>query len=205
MNKAPKAYRDFFLDDQPEIQADLRQTVEREISKWLESDEYRALREQNRQRWLKAGIDIDEHTDLIGRDRLMIAKACPELLPVTFREGTWFWDSPPREWFAALFEAACQKAYQSAVSDDATEVSAKRLSDHAGCVPKVIKTALKACSPDVQASGRNGGHKWRYSKAAAELRKVITGKLAGVIWPDSAAELSVPKHSSKIPAKSLRR
>jgi len=88
---------------------------------------------------------------------------------------------------------------------DVTRVNAKRLSDHVGCHPKVIKTALQSCNPVIRASGRNGGHQWQYSEAVAELRKVTTGKLEGVIWPDSAAELSVPKHSSKIPAKSLRR
>jgi len=108
MVKTPKAFREFFLDDRQDLQAELRVAVETAFEDWLESPECQALREQTRQRWLKAGINIAEHTDPIGQLRLLVAKASPELLPATFRDGSWFWDSPPREWFASLFEAACQ-------------------------------------------------------------------------------------------------
>lgn len=117
----PKAFRDFFLSELPDLQAELRRHVDTCLTKWLASDEFKAVHEQTRQHWLRAGIDIDQHRDALGRLRLLVAKASPQLLPDTFRDGTWFQDSPPSEWFAALYEAACQSL---AVADHNTHETA---------------------------------------------------------------------------------
>lgn len=120
-----KAFRAFFHEDDPTLPAKARKTrnairqrldesqaeVSRQFEIWLQSDEFRRLKEQTRETWLRAGIDVDEHQSFIGRFRLLVAKACPELLKDTFREkGGWFNDDPPGEWFASLFELACRRA-----------------------------------------------------------------------------------------------
>jgi len=207
MVKTPKAFREFFLVDLPKLQAELIAAAQTDFADWLESDEYLSLREQTRQRWLKAGIDIDRHPDGIGQLRLLIAKASPELLPATFRDGSWFWDSPPTEWFASLFEAAERTERDFRFEDwidgpasDQTPVDAKRMADHVGVHPRTIRDALENCQRVADSSGR-APHEWNYSEAVVILRKIESGKLNGVQWPNSAAELSVPKHSSKIPAR----
>jgi|GEM_PF-1805997 len=108
MVKTPKAFREFFLDDLPKLQAELIAAAQTDFADWLESDEYLSLRAQTRQRWLKAGIDIDRHPDPIGQLRLLIAKANPATLAAAGIDWPCVMDSPPREWFASLFEAACQ-------------------------------------------------------------------------------------------------
>ena len=102
------------------------------------------------------------------------------------------------EGLAILFEATEPK-------EDSTPVTAQRLADFVPCHDRVIRKALEELIPIVSASGTNGGHQWQYSKAIAILKRVTTGKLAGVLWPDSEAELTGKKDSSKIPAKSLKR
>lgn len=84
-------------------------------------------------------------------------------------------------------------------------VRAQQLADHAGCCSKVIKKALLQCKPVVESKGRNRGHQWRYSEAISVLKKVETGILKGIDWPDSASKLIRQKDSSKIPPKNMRR
>jgi hypothetical protein len=88
---------------------------------------------------------------------------------------------------------------------DSTPVNAKKLADYVPCHDRVVRIALEGLKPTVCAVGRNGGHQWPYSEAVAILKRVTTGKLAGVPWPDSEVELTSKKDSSKIPAKRLRR
>ena len=102
------------------------------------------------------------------------------------------------EGLAILFEATEPK-------EDSTPVTAQRLADFVPCNDRVIRKALEELIPIVCAAGRNGGHQWPYSEAVAILKRVTTGKLAGVTWPDSEAELTSKKDSSKIPANKLRR
>ena len=106
--KAGKAFRDFFFADRPEIQAELQASVEKQFSEWLTSDEYREIREQTRQRWLTAGIDIDLHPDGESRFRMLVANANPEFLRIALDRDT-YENRPPSEWFAALFASAVQE------------------------------------------------------------------------------------------------
>jgi hypothetical protein len=106
--KAGKAFRDFFIDDRPDLQAELQASVKKQFSEWLTSDEYREIREQTRQRWLTAGIDIDLHPDGESRFRVLVANANPEFLRIALDRST-VENRPPNEWFAALFASAVRE------------------------------------------------------------------------------------------------
>jgi hypothetical protein len=162
----------FGNDDQQTVMAE----CQARFDEWLTSDEYRAIREQSRERWLKAGIDIDKVKDVEGRLRLLVARACRERLSDTFVEGSWFFEEPPSKWFPALFESACQQT-----ADELQQLTGtKRLPKP----PSRVKWTPEAESegrrilknaPDMNSNNfvsKIGGNR----EAAQSLYRFITGK-----------------------------
>lgn len=103
-----EGFRQFFLEDQPELSGMLSEQAQQALSQWFESSEFRTMQEEWRQRWLAAGIDIDRHSDPVGQLRVLISKCDPRALEVSGIDWTVINDTPPSEWFGALFELASQ-------------------------------------------------------------------------------------------------
>lgn len=76
---------------------------------------------------------------------------------------------------------------------DRTPVSADLLSRHTGGVSsRTIRNALTNVRKVADGSGGgHGSHAWEYCEARDTLRNVQSGRLASVIWPDTAVELQV--------------
>ncbi len=155
--------------------------------------------------WCSAALNSSWHLynglrrELSGQN----AELCVQRLPLHLGRipndiGQW------RERITAEIRAGALCSEEKPKSDS-TPVNAKKLADYVPCHDRVVRIALEALKPTVCAVGRNGGHQWPYSEAVAILKRVTTGKLAGVMWPDSEAELTSKKDSSKIPANKLRR
>lgn len=103
-----KAFREYFLEDRPDLRAELESNLKVQINEWFESDDWQKLRERSRDKWLKVGIDIDVHKDSLVQLHLLLAKASPEYLRVALNAEQ-FNDRPPSEWFEGLFESAVQE------------------------------------------------------------------------------------------------
>ncbi len=83
---------------------------------------------------------------------------------------------------------------------DQTPIDARPLAEHAGVSPRLIRDALAKCKRVSDSTGRTG-HQWRYCDAVEALREIDSGKMKGIIWPDSVDELTTKKDSSNFPAR----
>jgi hypothetical protein len=91
------------------VAKELTRSLSEAMAAYRNSAEAKALREKTHQHWLKAGIDLNQNLDAFGKLRLLVARGCPNKLQDTFDPESWFFNSPPREWFASIYECACQR------------------------------------------------------------------------------------------------
>ena len=92
-----------------------------------------------------------------------------------------------------------------AIQPDTALVFADQLAAFAGVHERTIRDKLRVaeCKPSIKSTGKGNPHKWRYCDAIRDLRKVKSGKLRSIIWPDTATIVMPQKDSSKIPASKM--